>query len=97
MEETPKHSLIIPKHQDERVAYRTVRCTTGHPLFIVQCGSLSIPGAADRWIFGLVGAPDIVRCPQPTVGWVGWGHAWPTVALAAIGSLDSLVHHRTVR
>jgi hypothetical protein len=45
-----------------RVAHRTVRCTTGHPLFIVRCGSPSIPGAADRWIFGLVGAPDIVRC-----------------------------------
>jgi hypothetical protein len=55
-----------------RVAHRTVRCTTGHPLFIVRCGSPSIPGAADRWIFGLVGASDTVRCPQPTVG---VGHA----------------------
>jgi hypothetical protein len=55
-----------------RVAHRTVRCTTGHPLFIVRCGSPSISSAADRWIFGLVGAPDTVRCPQPTVG---WGHA----------------------
>jgi hypothetical protein len=40
-----------------------------------------------------------VRCPQPTVG---AGHvstriACPTVALAAVGSPDSLVHHRTVR
>jgi hypothetical protein len=55
-----------------RVAHRTVRCTNGHPLFIVRCGSPSIPGAADRWTFGLVGAPDTVRCPQPTVG---VGHA----------------------
>jgi hypothetical protein len=55
-----------------RVVHRTVPCTTGHPLFIVRCGSLSIPGTVDRWIFGLVGALDTVRCPQPTVG---WGHA----------------------
>jgi hypothetical protein len=41
-----------------RVAHWTVWCTTGHPLFIVRCRSPSIPGAADRWIFGLVGAPD---------------------------------------
>jgi hypothetical protein len=48
-----------------RVAHRTVRC-----------GSLSIPGAADCWIFGLVGAPDIVRCTPdipvpPSDRWLG--------------------------
>jgi hypothetical protein len=36
---------------------------TGQALYHVRCGSPSILGAADRWIFGLVGAPDIVRCP----------------------------------
>ena len=34
----------------------------------------SIPGAADRCNSGLVGAPDTVRCPLPTVG---AGHVSP--------------------
>jgi hypothetical protein len=57
-----------------RVAHRTVRCTTGQPLFMSGARFPSIPGAADRCNFGLVGAPDTVRCPQPTVG---TGHASP--------------------
>jgi hypothetical protein len=89
-----------------RVAHRIVRCTTGHPLFTVRCGSPSKLGAADRWRFGAVGAPDTVRCPtgqsgapirplarpRVTRGLRGWPLARPTV-----GSPDSPVHHRTVR
>jgi hypothetical protein len=45
-----------------RVAHRTVRCTTGQPLFMSGARSPSIPGAADRCNSGLVGAPDTVRC-----------------------------------
>jgi hypothetical protein len=41
----------------------------------------------------LSGAHRTVRCPQPTVG---AGHASPA-DLAAVGSPDSPVHHRTVR
>jgi hypothetical protein len=55
-----------------RMAHRTVRCTTGHPLFIVRCGSPSKNGTADRCRIVAVGTPYTVRCPQPTVG---WGHA----------------------
>jgi hypothetical protein len=55
--------------------HRTVRCTTGQPLYHVQCGSLSYSSAADRCRFVAVGAPDTVRCPLPTVG---AGHASPT-------------------
>jgi hypothetical protein len=57
-----------------RVAHRTVRCATGQPLFMSGAWFPSIPGTADRCNFGLVGAPDTVRCPQPTVG---AGHASP--------------------
>jgi hypothetical protein len=46
----------------------------------------------------LSGAHQTVRCPLPTVG---AGHTsritQPTVALAAVGSPDSSVHHRIVR
>jgi hypothetical protein len=61
-----------------RVAHQTVRCATGQPLFMSGARFPSIPGATDRCNFGLVGAPDTIRCtpdspvPQPTVG---WGHA----------------------
>jgi hypothetical protein len=82
-----------------RVAHRTVRCTTRHPLFIVRCGSPSIPGVADRWIFGLVGAPDTVRCtpdnPVPSVDrWRG-----PRVARGLCGRplLWRPLAHQTVR
>jgi hypothetical protein len=77
---------------------------TGHPLFIVWCGSPSIPGAADHWIFGLVGTPDTVRCtpdsPVPSADRrpLAWATrrariARPTVALAAVGSPDSPVNY----
>jgi hypothetical protein len=41
-----------------RVAHRTVRCTTGQPLFMSGARFPSIHGAVDRCNFGLVGAPD---------------------------------------
>jgi hypothetical protein len=50
-----------------RVAHWTVRCTTGQALFTVRCRLLSKIGAADRWRFGAVGAPDTVRCTPDTV------------------------------
>jgi hypothetical protein len=87
------------------VAHRTVRCTTGQPLFMSGARSPSYSGANDRCRFVAVGAPNTVRCtpdspvPLPTVmratrrPWI----ARPTVALAAVGSPDSPVHHRTVR
>jgi hypothetical protein len=54
------------------VAHRTVRCTTGQPLFMSAARSPSNSGTADRCRFVAVGAPDTVRCPLPTVG---AGHA----------------------
>jgi hypothetical protein len=57
-----------------RVVHRTVRCTTGQPLFMSGARSPSYSGAADRCNSGLVGAPDTVQCPLPTVG---AGHASP--------------------
>jgi hypothetical protein len=54
-----------------RVAHRTVRCTTGQPLFMSGARFPSISGSADRCNSGLVGAPDSL-VPQPTVG---TGHA----------------------
>jgi hypothetical protein len=57
-----------------RVAYRTVRCTTGQPLFMSGARSPSYSGADDHCRFVAVGAPDTVRCPLPTVG---SGHASP--------------------
>jgi hypothetical protein len=35
---------------------------SGAPPDTVRCGFLSYFGAADRWRFGVVGAPDTVRC-----------------------------------
>jgi hypothetical protein len=57
-----------------RVAHQTVRCTTGQPLFMSGARSPSNSSAADRCRFEVVGAPDTVRCPLPTVG---AGHASP--------------------
>jgi hypothetical protein len=57
-----------------RVVHRTVRCTTGQPLFVSGARSPSYSGAADRCRFVAVGAPDTVRCtpdspvPLPTIG-----------------------------
>jgi hypothetical protein len=41
-----------------RVAHRTVRCTTGQPLFMSGARFPFIPGTTDRCNSGLVGAPD---------------------------------------
>jgi hypothetical protein len=62
-----------------RVAHRTVRCTTGQPLFMSGARFPSIPGAADRYSLLAVGAPDTVRCPLPVVG---AGHASPADLVA---------------
>jgi hypothetical protein len=50
-----------------RVVHRTVRWTTGHPLFMSGARSPSISGASDRCSSGPVGAPDTVRCTPDTV------------------------------
>jgi hypothetical protein len=67
---------------------------SGAPLDTVRCGFLSCFGAADRWRFGAVGAPDTVRCPfrllarpRVTRGLRGRPLARPTV-----GSPDSPVN-----
>jgi hypothetical protein len=59
-----------------RVAHRTVRFATGQTLFSVRCRLLSKIGAADRWRFGAVGAPDTVQCTPdssvpPLDRWLG--------------------------
>jgi hypothetical protein len=81
------------------VAHRRVRCTTGQPLFISGARSPSYSGADDRCRFVAVGAPDTVRCPCRPLAWATRRAriARPTVALAAVGSPDNPVHHRTVR
>jgi hypothetical protein len=48
------------------VAWRTGQSSA--PPDTVRCRFFSYSGAADRWRFGAVGAPDIVRCPLQTVG-----------------------------
>jgi hypothetical protein len=45
-----------------RVVQRTVRCTTGHEQFLFDARSPSFSGEVDRWIFGLIGTPNTVRC-----------------------------------
>jgi hypothetical protein len=42
---------------------------SGAPPDIVQCGFLSYSGAADRWRFGAVGAPDSLVLPSDR--WLG--------------------------
>jgi hypothetical protein len=49
---------------------------SGAPPDTVWCGFLSCFGAADRWRFGAVGAPDTVRCTPdspvpPSDRWAG--------------------------
>jgi hypothetical protein len=89
-----------------RVVHRTVRCTTGQPLFMSGARSPSILGASDRCSSGLVGAPDIVRCTLDSLVHLADRWSWPRVArwsrgrplaAGAVGSPDSPVHHRTVR
>jgi hypothetical protein len=82
-----------------RVAHRTVRCATGQPLFMSGARFPSIPGAVDHCNFGLVGAPDTVRCtpdsPVPPADcWSG-----PHVARGFIGRPLRWwpLAHRTVR
>jgi hypothetical protein len=57
-----------------RLVHRTVRCRF-----------LSYSGAADRWRFGAVGAPDTVRCSHQTVG-SATRHA--RIARPTVGSAD---------
>jgi hypothetical protein len=82
-----------------RVVHRTVWCTTGQPLYHVRCGSPSIPGAADRWIFGLVGTPDTVWCtpdsPVPPAD--RWHGPRVTRGLRGRPLLWRPLAHRTVR
>jgi hypothetical protein len=73
-----------------RVAHRTVRCTTGQVLFIVQCRLPSKNSTVDHCRFTAVGAtdtvrctPDTVRCPLPTIG-APTCHAW--IARPTIGA-----------
>jgi hypothetical protein len=79
------------------VAWRTGQ--SGAPPDTVRCGFLSYFGAADRWRFGAVGAPDTVRCPLQTVG-SATRHA--RIARPTIGAPDRWLTgqsgaHRTVR
>jgi hypothetical protein len=72
---------------------------SGAPPNTVQCGFLSCFGAADRWRFGVVGAPDTVRCTPdspvpPSDRWPG--HA-SRADCAADRWLDRPWAHRTVR
>jgi hypothetical protein len=78
---------------------------SGAPPDTVRCGFLSYFGAADRWRFGAVGAPDTVRCtpdspvPLQTVG-LATRHA--RIARPTVGSADRWLTgqsdaHRTVR
>jgi hypothetical protein len=75
-------------------------CTgqSGAPPDTVRCRFLSYIGAADRWRFGVVGAPDTVRCPLQTVG-PAMRHA--RITRQTVGSADRWLGrplaHRTVR
>jgi hypothetical protein len=81
-----------------RVVHRTVRCTTGQPLFMSGARSPSISGASDRCSSGLVGAPDSSVCPTDRCCGprVARGLRSRPLATSAVGSPDSPVHHRTV-
>jgi hypothetical protein len=84
-----------------RVAHQTVRCATGQPLFMSGARFPSIPGAADRCNFGLVGVLDsLVHTGQSGVPCRPLERAtrrpriWlPTVALVAVGSPDSPMNY----
>jgi hypothetical protein len=82
-----------------RVAHRTVRCTTGQPLFMSGAWSPSYSGADDQCRFVVVGAPDTVRCtpdsPVPPAD--HW--RWPRVARGLRGRPLRWrpLAHRTVR
>jgi hypothetical protein len=61
-----------------RVVHQTVRCTTGHKQLLSSAWSPSFSGEADRWVFGLVGAPDTVRCDHPSVWCTPDSPVWPS-------------------
>jgi hypothetical protein len=72
---------------------------SGAPPDTVRCGFLYYFGAADRWRFGAVGAPDTVRCLLQTVG-LATRHA--RIARPTVGSADRWLTgqsgaHRRVR
>jgi hypothetical protein len=79
------------------VAWRTGQ--SGAPPDTVRCRFLSCFGAADRWRFGAVGAPDNVRCtpdsPVPTSD--RWLCHASRVDYAADRWPGQLLAHRTVR
>ena len=68
------------------VAWRTGQ--SGTPPDTARCRFLSYFGAADRWRFRVVGAPDTVRCPLLTVGSATRRAriTRPTVAQTTVGS-----------
>jgi hypothetical protein len=89
-----------------RVVHRTVRCTTGQPLFMSGARSPSISAVADHCSSRPVGAPDTVRCTPdspvcPTDRWseirVARRLCSRPLAASAVGSPDNPVHHRTVQ
>jgi hypothetical protein len=77
-----------------RVVHRTVRCTTGQPLFMSGARSPSISGAADRFSSGTVSASDSPVHPADR-----WSetrvarrlHSRP-LAASVVGSPDSPVN-----
>ena len=76
-------------------------CTgqSGAPPDTVRCRFLSCFGAADRWRFGAVGAPDTVRCTPDSP--VPPSDRWPDHASCADCAADHWLGrplaHRTVR
>jgi hypothetical protein len=74
-------------------------CRLVHPPDTARCRFLSYSGAADRWRFGAVGAPNTVRCTPdspvpPSDRWLG--HASRTDCTADRW-LGWPLAHRTVR
>jgi hypothetical protein len=74
-----------------RVVHRTVRCTTGQPLFMSGAQSPSISGASDCCSSELVGAPDSPVCPTDRCCGprVARGLRSRPLAASAFGSPDS--------
>jgi hypothetical protein len=68
-----------------RVAHRTVRCTTGQPLFMSGARSPSWQ-LAHRTLFGAPCRPLAWATHRPRI-------TRPTIALAAVGSPDSPVNY----
>jgi hypothetical protein len=74
-----------------RVVHRTVQCATGQLQYMSGARFPSISGVADRWASRPVGAPDTVRCAQPTVG---AGHTSPADCAADHWPRAPLAHRR---